>query len=149
MSAPLDALYRDVILEHAREPHGRGRLVAPTLVHRGLNAACGDRVELSLRVEGGRLTGAAFEGEGCAISQAAASMLTDLLPGRTLAEIERIRAAYMRMLSGDGQADEQVLGDAVALRDVRRFPRRVRCAALAWTTLRQALERAGAGAAVP
>jgi nitrogen fixation NifU-like protein len=140
MSGPLDALYREAILEHAREPHHRGRLAQPTLVHRGANPVCGDRIELSLRLAGGRLAEVGFEGQGCAISQASASLLTDLVHGRTLEEVEAVRGAFMRMLSGDGAADEAVLGDAVALRDVRRFPRRVACAALAWTTLREALD---------
>jgi nitrogen fixation NifU-like protein len=64
MSAPLDALYREVILDHAREPRHRGHLAAPTLVHHGLNAACGDRIELSLRIDGDRLAEVAFEGQG-------------------------------------------------------------------------------------
>jgi nitrogen fixation NifU-like protein len=140
VSAPLDALYREVVLDYAREPRGRGRLAEPTLAHRGSNAACGDRVELSLRLEADRLAEVAFQGQGCAISQAAASLLTDLLRGRTLADVDAIRTAFTAMLSGDGGADEAVLGDAVALRDVRRFPRRVACAALAWTTLGEALD---------
>jgi len=143
VSAPLDALYREVVLEHAREPRGRGRLAEPTLVHHGVNAACGDRVELSLRIDGDRLAEIAFEGQGCAISQAAASLLTELLRGRTLREVDAVQAAFMGMLSGDGEADESVLGDAVALHGVRRFPRRVACAALAWTTLREALDLHG------
>jgi nitrogen fixation NifU-like protein len=145
MSEPLDALYREVVLEHARDPHHRGRLEQPTLVQQGSNPVCGDRIELSLRLDGDRVAEVAFEGQGCAISQAAASMMTDLLRGRTLDEAEAVQAAFMRMLSGDGVADEDILGDAVALADVRRFPRRVRCAALAWTTLREALGRRRAG----
>jgi nitrogen fixation NifU-like protein len=140
MTEPLEALYREVILEHAREPRHRGRLVAPTLIHQGANPVCGDRVELSLRIDGDRVVEVGFDGQGCAISQAAASLLTDLLRGRTLDEVDAIHGAFMAMLSGDGVADERLLGDAVALRGVRRFPRRVGCAALAGTTLREALD---------
>jgi nitrogen fixation NifU-like protein len=136
----IDQLYREVVLEHAREPHHHGRLPSPTVAHRGNNPVCGDAIELSLRIEGDRLEEVAFVGEGCAISQAAASLLTDLLRGRTLEEVGRIEAAFKRMLSGDGAVDEALLGDAIALHGVRRFPRRVRCAALAWATLHEALE---------
>ena len=140
MSAPLDDLYREVVLTHAREPRHRGRLPRPTIVHRGSHPSCGDTIELSLRIEGDRLVALAFEGQGCAISQAAASLLTELVRGRTLDDVAVVEAAYHRMLAGDGAVDEQLLGDAAALAGVRRFPRRVACAALAWTTLREALD---------
>jgi nitrogen fixation NifU-like protein len=136
----LDGLYREVILEHARSPRHRAAIAEPTLVHRGSNALCGDAVELSLRLEGDRVTSVGLAGQGCAISQASASIMADLVEGRSFEEIEADEAAFKRMLSGDGEVDEERLGDAAALHDVRRFPRRVKCVALAWTTLHEALD---------
>ena len=140
MATDLGGLYREVILEHARSTQHRGQITDPTLVHRGVNSQCGDEVELSLRVESDRVVDLAIGGQGCAISQASASIMADLVIGRSFEEIATGEAAIMRMLAGDGEVDDDILGDAAALGCVRQFPRRVKCAALAWTTLHEALD---------
>jgi nitrogen fixation NifU-like protein len=139
-------LYREVVLDHRRNPRHRARLVAPTVTQRGANLSCGDEVEVDLRLEGDRLAEVGFGGQGCAISQASASMMSELIEGRSREEVERISASFQRMLSGDGEVDEALLGDAATLAGVRQFPGRVKCAMLPWTTLHQALgPAAGAG----
>ena len=140
MASDLGGLYREVILEHARSTQHRGLMADPTLVHRGVNSQCGDEVALSLRLESDRVVDLAIGGQGCAISQASASIMADLVIGHSFEEIAAGAAAFKRMLSGDGEVDEGLLGDGAALRGVRRFPRRVTCAVLAWTTLHEALD---------
>ena len=140
MTADLNGLYRDVILDHARSTQHRRQLTEPTLVHRGVNSQCGDEVELSLRLARDRVVDLAIGGQGCAISRASASIMADLVIGHSFEEIATGEAAFMRMLSGDGEVDEDLVGDAAALGGVRQFPRRVKCAVLAWTTLHEALD---------
>ncbi|TAK21854.1 MAG: SUF system NifU family Fe-S cluster assembly protein [Chloroflexota bacterium] len=138
-TGPIDDLYREVVLEHARHPRNRRAIASPTHQNRGANPICGDELTIGLRVADERIADIAFTGRGCAISQASASMMADLLKGRELSQVDDIAAAVRTMLSGDGTVDEEALGDAVALRAVRQFPRRVACATLAWTTLAEAL----------
>lgn len=150
----VESLYQDVILDHYRSPRGRGlhRPFDAEVVSR--NPACAD--ELVLRVSlaagvgaGGRgvLTRVSHSAVGCSISQASASMLTELVAGQPVGRVAEIRAAINRVLRG-GQLDDAstaALGDAVAFAGVARFPARVRCASLAWAALDQALLLAGAG----
>ena len=132
-------LYREVVLDHRRSPRHHGRLAEPTVSQRGANMFCGDEVEVDLRLEDGRVADVGFGGQGCTISQASASMMSELIAGRSRAEVERIAGAFQRMLSGDGEVDETLLGDAAVLAGVRQFPARVKCAMLPWTTLHEAL----------
>jgi nitrogen fixation NifU-like protein len=138
--AALDELYREVILEHSRGPRNRRRLDDPTIAHRDTNPLCGDEVEVELRIEGDRIVELGFQGRGCAISQASASMMTEALEGRTLREAGATVDAFQAMLTGDAGTDAAHLGDLEALAGVRRFPVRVRCATLAWHALGEALE---------
>lgn len=140
MASDLTELYREVLLEHARSTKHRRRLIDPTLEYRGSSPLCGDEVELALRIEGDRLVEIAITGRGCAISQASGSIMAELVEGCRLTRIITSETAVKRMLSGDGAVDEDLLGDAAALHNVRRFPRRVACATLPWTTLHEALE---------
>jgi nitrogen fixation NifU-like protein len=137
-------LYREVVLDHRRSPRHHGHLADPTVRQRGANLFCGDEVELDLRIEADTIADVGFEGQGCTVSQASASMMSELIAGRSRAEVERITAAFIRMLSGDGAVDEALLGDAAVLAGVRQFPARVKCALLPWTTLREALAHASA-----
>jgi nitrogen fixation NifU-like protein len=137
---PLDDLYREVILDHYKNPRNRRRLAEPTIAHRGTNPLCGDEVEVELRIEGDRLVELGFHGRGCAISQASASMMTEALAGRAVGEVAETVAAVKRTLTGDAAVDEERLGDLAALAGVRRFPVRVKCATLGWHTLEEALE---------
>ncbi len=136
---PIDNLYREIVLEHARERSNRHQIADVTHTGEGRNPLCGDEIRLSLRIVDDVIADVAVGGRGCAISQASSSMMADLIRGRSLAEVQRSGEAFRRMISGDGVADEAALGDAIALRAVRKYPRRVGCATLAWATLAQAL----------
>ena len=135
----IDDLYRETVLEHHRRPRHRGALDEPTIRHRGVNPYCGDEVTVDLRIEGDRLADVALGGRGCAISQASASMLAELVAGAPLAEAEEAIASFRAAIQS-GDADPDVLGDAATLVNVRRFPARAKCALLAWHTLQEAIE---------
>lgn len=139
----LRELYRELILDHARTPRHFGRLDPATHHAAGLNPLCGDKLELYLRVEGDRIRAASFEGSGCAISVASASLLTETVTGLTTADAtawsRRLNASLAA--SGDGHDDGgDDLGKLRALRGVREFPSRVKCATLAWRALDAALD---------
>ncbi|SDS28239.1 Fe-S cluster assembly sulfur transfer protein SufU [Agrococcus carbonis] len=149
MADPLAGLYQELILEHAKRRAGEG-LIEPFDAERFLrNPTCGDEVRLRVRVVDGRVDALGWEGQGCSISQAAASVLAEEATGLTVAEArERIEALRELLRSrGAVEPDEQLLGDAVAFAGVARFPMRVKCAMLAWVALEEALdELAAAGA---
>lgn len=133
-----DELYRDLILDHYRRPRNRGRLAEATVHAEGANPVCGDEVSLDLRLEDGRIAEAAFEGQGCSISQASASMLTEQVAGRTVAEARALARAFEQMLVA-GVPPARELGDLEAFQGVARFPIRVKCAMLGWKVLEDAL----------
>lgn len=138
-----EELYRTVILDHSRRPRNHGTLAAPTVTQPGLNAACGDRLSLHLRVEDGIITDIAFTGSGCAVSQGTASLMTVALRGRRVEEALLLAGAFGDMLRG---ADpDPALGDLVALRGVARLHARTKCALLPWDTFRTAVEQIGGG----
>lgn len=140
----LGALYQELILDHYRRPRNHGPLPGANAVAHLHNPTCGDEVELHLRVEGDRIADARFQGRGCSISQASASMMTGLLPGRRIEEARRLAARFTAMLHGDADAAaDRALGELRALAGVRQFPVRVRCALLAWNALEEALGSAG------
>lgn len=139
MSA-LDELYREIILDHYKNPRNRGRLSDPDIATQGSNPLCGDEVEVSLIVREGRVVDVAFEGKGCSISQASASMLTEGIKGKTVAEVTALAEAFKQMMTGTTEPDPDVLGDVEALAGVRKYPVRVKCATLAWNTLLEGLE---------
>jgi nitrogen fixation NifU-like protein len=133
----LDSLYKDVILEHYKRPHNRGALDQPSHVQEGENPSCGDELTLYLRVADGIIREIGFEGEGCAISQASASLMTDALKGRSVEAALELSEAFRAMIRGQPPAPE--LGELSALQGVARLHARVKCATLAWTTLESAL----------
>lgn len=146
----LDDLYKEVILDHYRRPRRRGTIDVPPATHaRGYNPLCGDEIDMYVSVgASGEIEAIAFEGKGCAISQASASMLTERVQGGTVADFGDAFDRFKAMLGlgdDDGPAfstDEELgrqLGDAEALQAVREFPSRIKCATLAWNTLDQAL----------
>ncbi|HEX5417445.1 MAG TPA: SUF system NifU family Fe-S cluster assembly protein [Chloroflexota bacterium] len=137
MSA-LDELYREVILEHYKSPRNRGRLDQPDVATRGKNPLCGDEIEISLAFDGDKVRDVRFTGRGCSISQASASMLTEAVKGKTIAEAEALVDQFKAAMRGDVELDD--LGDLEALQGVRRVPARLKCALLAWTTLEEGLE---------
>ncbi len=133
----LDDLYQASILEHNRRPHNYGRLDPHDVAEEGHNPSCGDELTLYLSERDGKLT-TAFEGHGCAISRASASMLTDLVNGRDVPAARRLAEHFRAMIHG-GEA-HPALGEALALQGVSRLHARVKCATLAWVTLEQALD---------
>ncbi len=139
---PLAGLYQELILEHAKRREGEGR-IEPFDVERFLrNPTCGDEIRLRVRVRDGAVDALGWEGQGCSISQASASVLAEQAPGLTVADArERIEAMRALLRSrGAEEPDEALLGDAVAFAGVARFPMRVKCAMLAWVALEEALE---------
>ncbi|MBA2666691.1 MAG: SUF system NifU family Fe-S cluster assembly protein [Trueperaceae bacterium] len=135
----LDSLYKEAILEHARAPRNRGALDPVTVSQEGLNPSCGDELEIHLHVSDGVVRGASFTGQGCAISQASASMMTDVVRGATLAEAHLLVARFKAMIRGEGPHES--LGDAVALEGIAKLHARVKCATLAWVTVDEAMGR--------
>jgi nitrogen fixation NifU-like protein len=147
--ADLKELYRQVILDHYRSPRRRGTLSGPHVHAEGLNPSCGDEFFLDLRIEEGVITDVAINGQGCSISQASGSMMTDAIVGKTVDEVREVLGNFKLMMGieeGDDPLDHDrpgsVLGDLEALQGVRKFPVRIKCADLAWTTLDDALEKA-------
>jgi nitrogen fixation NifU-like protein len=139
----LDDLYREIILDHYRNPRHRGSLASPTATHEGLNPLCGDEVTVELLVDGGRIADVAYKGSGCSISQSSASMMTEAVYGKPLEEVRRLKDDFTAMMRGEDDIDPESLGDLEALSGVRKFSVRVKCATLAWHTLEEALEEAG------
>ena len=134
-------LYRELILDHYRRPRNRGELAAATARAHGLNPVCGDEVSIDLRAAEGRIEEICFRGEGCSISQASASMLTERVRGGTLVEARQVSNAFAALLTGEPQ-DGCALGDLEALEGVAKFPVRVKCALLSSKVLEDALAQA-------
>jgi len=140
MAADADELYQRVVLAHAQQPRNQGPLPGATHQARGDNPFCGDRWLVSLVLDGDQIRAARYQGAGCAISTAAASMMTEAVRGRTRAEVEELSRAFERLVSaGGGGGGESELGDLAAFAGVRRYPVRVKCARLPWQTLLAAL----------
>ena len=142
MPEGLGDLYQEVILDHYKRPRHQGVLERPDLRSEGFNPFCGDQVILTLGLDDdGRIDEAAFEGQGCSISQASASMLTDHLAGMTLDEAEALVRTFKGVMQGAelNEEQEEDLGEIVALQGVREFPIRIKCALLGWTTLQDAI----------
>ena len=143
MSSDLGELYQEVILDHNRKPRNFGALPHANRSAVGYNPLCGDRITVQLDLEGDAVKDIRFEGSGCAISKASASMMTESVKGRSRAQAEALFQEFHRLLTEDGAVpDAQALGKLVVFSGVREFPVRVKCATLAWHTLRQALENA-------
>jgi nitrogen fixation NifU-like protein len=139
----LRELYQEVILDHYKRPRNFGRLPAANRRAEGYNPLCGDRVQVEAAVDGDRLTDVRFEGSGCAISTASASLMTEATKGKSVAEAEALFRRFHDLVTGDpsrrADADEE-LGKLAVFGGVREFPVRVKCATLAWHTLQAALD---------
>jgi nitrogen fixation NifU-like protein len=146
---PLDELYQEVILDHQRHPRNFARLATANRRAEGANPLCGDHVTVYLDVADGVIRNISFEGEGCAIAKASASMMTGAVKGKTLAEASEIFRQFHQMVTGgrDPCFDLEALGKLAAFSGVSAFPVRVKCASLAWHTLNAAM-RGDAGAVV-
>lgn len=144
MTSDLRDLYQEVIVDHGRRPRNFGRMEHASHSAEGYNPLCGDRLTLYLRLSGEVIAEARFEGVGCAISTASASLMTEALKGKTIGEAEALFAGFHALLTGSGESVP--LGKLQALAGVRAFPSRVKCATLAWHTLHAALQRTSAPA---
>ncbi|PIQ83181.1 MAG: SUF system NifU family Fe-S cluster assembly protein [Candidatus Omnitrophica bacterium CG11_big_fil_rev_8_21_14_0_20_63_9] len=140
----LDELYREVILDHFKNPTHTGELPEAQVKVDGANPLCGDELTFHLKLDAGRIAQVRFKGKGCAISQAAASMLATQLEGKTTAEAQHLIDALKRLMQGQEPNPSIDLGDLEALAGVRKFPVRVKCAALSWNVVEQGL-KANAG----
>ena len=145
----LDELYREVILDHYRNPRRRGALHGDHLHAEGVNPSCGDEFSVDIEVRDGVVVDAAMQGQGCSISQASGSMMMDTIVGKSVEDVADLTHKFKLMMSivdGENPVDPDrpgsVLGDLEALQGVRKFPVRIKCADLAWTTLSDALEQA-------
>jgi nitrogen fixation NifU-like protein len=138
----LDDLYQEIILDHNRRPRNFGVLKDATHHADGHNPLCGDEITVFAHIEGDRIAEITFDGQGCAISKASGSLMTQRLKGRTLAEAREIMRDVRTLLTvpEDAEPDLEKLGDIAALAGVRKFAVRVKCATLAWHTLEAALE---------
>ena len=141
----LKDLYRDVILDHNRKPRNLGRLAPPARSARGHNPLCGDQLTVYAELDSGVVRELKFEGTGCAISVASASLMTEAVRGKTTEQAERLFTQVHDLLTRADAPAPPELGKLAALSGVREFPARVKCASLCWHTLRAAL----ASAAIP
>jgi nitrogen fixation protein NifU and related proteins len=137
-------LYRDVILDHNRAPRNFGRLEPADAHAEGHNPLCGDRLSVSLRLAGDRIEDIRFEGKGCAISTASASLMTEAVKGKDRGGVQDLFGRIHALLTREAAPAGPELGKLAALSGVREFPARVKCASLCWHTLNAALERSGA-----
>ncbi|MBY4797007.1 SUF system NifU family Fe-S cluster assembly protein [Collinsella sp. AGMB00827] len=124
-------------MEHSSHPDYRYEMDAPTHEQAGINPSCGDELVLQLRVEGNRIQEASFTGHGCAISQASADIMADLITGETIDEARRLAGLFLAMIRGDELTEDELedLDEAAELKDISHMPARVKCAQLAWRTL--------------
>ncbi|WP_255952614.1 Fe-S cluster assembly sulfur transfer protein SufU [Streptomyces odontomachi] len=142
----LDSMYQDVILDHYKHPHGRGLRDGDAEVHH-VNPTCGDEITLRVRYDGSRIADVSYEGQGCSISQASASVLNELLVGKELDEAQRIQGVFLELMQSKGRMEpdeemEEVLEDAVAFAGVSKYPARVKCALLSWMAWKDATAQA-------
>ncbi|MQA06453.1 MAG: SUF system NifU family Fe-S cluster assembly protein [Streptosporangiales bacterium] len=139
----LDSLYQEIILDHYRSPHHKGlREPYDAEVHH-VNPTCGDEVTLRVRLVGDTVADVSYDSLGCSISQASASVMTDLVIGSTVAEASKVHDEFLALMQsrGEGEPDEDVLADAVAFAGVSRYPARVKCALLGWMAWKDATAR--------
>jgi nitrogen fixation NifU-like protein len=136
-----EELSREIILDHYQNPRNHGRLTDPTVANRGHNPLCGDEIELSLRIDGGdRILEIAFAGRGCSISQASASMMTEVVKGQTLDDVHAAVQRFTQNMASRQPAPAELDDELDALQGVKRYPARVKCALLPWTTLRESID---------
>ncbi|RFU70093.1 SUF system NifU family Fe-S cluster assembly protein [Peribacillus saganii] len=136
----LDTLYRQVIMDHYKNPRNKGALEDGSLIIDMNNPTCGDRIRLTLKVEDGKVTDAKFDGEGCSISMSSASMMTQAIKGKDIETALKFSRIFSDMIQGKEYDDEGLdLGDIEALQGVSKFPARIKCATLAWKAMEKGL----------
>ncbi|MDT8858684.1 SUF system NifU family Fe-S cluster assembly protein [Alkalihalobacillus sp. MEB130] len=140
MSSNLDTLYRQVIMDHYKNPRNRGEFDGDTVTVNMNNPTCGDRIQIQMKVEDDKVTDAKFVGEGCSISLASASMMTQAIKGLKLDEAVAMSNIFSDMMLGKDYDDERFdLGDIEALQGVAKFPARIKCATLAWKAMEKGI----------
>lgn len=138
----LDTLYRQVIMDHYKHPRNRGKLEEDALVVDMNNPTCGDRIQLQIQVEDGKVKDAKFEGEGCSISMSSASMMTQAIKGKSIEDALRMSQLFSDMMLGkEIDPGSLEMGDVEALQGVAKFPARIKCATLAWKAMEQGVEK--------
>ncbi|RSM80732.1 SUF system NifU family Fe-S cluster assembly protein [Kibdelosporangium aridum] len=140
----MEQLYQEIILDHYKNPHGRGLRDPFDAESFQVNPTCGDEVTLRVKLDGETVTDVSYDGQGCSISQASTSVLTDLVVGRSVGEAFKTLDAFTELMQGKGQVepDEDVLEDGVAFAGVAKYPARVKCALLGWMAFKDAVVRA-------
>jgi nitrogen fixation NifU-like protein len=148
MSLSMDTLYQQIILDHYKNPHHRGVLDPFDAEVHHVNPTCGDEVTLRLTLKDGAVTELGWEGEGCSISQASTSVMSDLVVGKPVTEAMALQQKFLELMQSRGNAeltdeDEEELEDAVAFEGVSKYPARVKCALLGWMAMKSAVAEAG------
>lgn len=136
----LDDLYREIILDHYKAPKNHGELENPDIRAEGKNPLCGDELELTVLLDDNKIREIKFDGHGCSISQASASMMTEQVKGKQLREAEELIEIVKSMFKGEVEMDFEELGDLEALQGIRRYPVRIKCATLAWNALQVGID---------
>ena len=144
----LESMYQEIILDHYKNPHGRGLREEFDAESFQVNPTCGDEVTLRVKVDGGKIADISYEGQGCSISQASTSVMTDLVVGHTVEEAFTTMDAFVELMQGKGKVepDEDVLEDGIAFAGVAKYPARVKCALLGWMAFKDAVARTTTGA---
>jgi nitrogen fixation protein NifU and related proteins len=148
MTMSMDSMYQQIILDHYKNPHHRGLVDDFDAEVHHVNPTCGDEVTLRLAIKDGAVAGLGWEGEGCSISQASTSVMSDLVVGRPVDEAIALQQKFLGLMQSRGHAelneeDEEVLEDAVAFEGVSKYPARVKCALLGWMAMKSAVAEAG------
>ncbi len=137
----LDDLYQEIILDHYRNPRNQNKLNSVDIVADGFNPFCGDKVLISIKLDNDVVSDVSFEGNGCSISQASASMLTNLIKGETLNKARSLYSTFREMMHGTPTVELDELGEAEVLEGVKQFPIRIKCALLAWVALEDGIKK--------
>ena len=139
-----DSLYQEIILDHYKNPHGRGLREPFDAEAHHVNPTCGDEITVRVATDGATLNDVSYDGQGCSISQASASVLYELLSGRRVEDAFAVEKSFVELMQSKGaiEPDEDVLGDGIAFAGVAKYPARVKCALLSWMAFKDALSRA-------
>ncbi|MFD8495333.1 Fe-S cluster assembly sulfur transfer protein SufU [Amycolatopsis sp. NPDC059657] len=143
----LESMYQEIILDHYKNPHGRGLREPFDAESFQVNPTCGDEVTLRVKVDDGKVADVSYDGQGCSISQASTSVMTELVVGHTVEEAFTTMDAFVELMQGRGQIepDEDVLEDGIAFAGVAKYPARVKCALLGWMAFKDAVARTDSG----
>jgi nitrogen fixation NifU-like protein len=136
----VDELYKEIILDHYKQPRNKRELPGAALTCSANNPLCGDEITVYANVDDGTIAEIAFTGAGCSISQSSASMMTEAVAGKDVEQTRQLASDFRAMMAGELEPDDDAFGDLVALKGVVKYPIRIKCAVLAWDTLQEALD---------